>query len=83
MGDFEDIILAIGNRAQLFSFAHCVDKPKFEEAIVKLLAMSLDKKVGVNFISKSFDLYPLAVLVETVTYRLSRFHMVAFSNEAG
>lgn len=39
--------------------------------------MCLDKKVGVNLISKSFDLYPLSVLVDTVAFRLSKFDDVA------
>lgn len=60
----------VANSVHYYSFSDLADPDSFEILLVCLLGSCVDKKSGINFISKCFELYPFNLLITSFRYRL-------------
>lgn len=68
----DNIANMIDGEVHFYSFTQSVDIDTYELLLVCLLGTCIDRKAGINFISKCFELYPFDLLIESFRYRLEK-----------
>jgi hypothetical protein len=69
---FDLITDIVASKVHYYDFSELVDPDSFEVLLVCLLGSCVDRKSGINFISKCFELYPFHLLITSFRYRLER-----------